>query len=184
MAETIRSKGPATIREDEAKQKVDLSLREKDAWPAKPVVSDYCGLLESKKTYLVAELKNPSTGADGRGACNNHSSVDQRRGCKTCRHRVSASGMVRDRTIEDLYFRLGLSARLTGGSDSSANSYLNSHRENIGHQIAYEFRLAGSRRTLPALPKYLDYCSLKSGPKDFVVCLLENSSDRCGCWCQ
>lgn len=143
MAETIRSKGPATIREDEAKQKVDLSLREKDAWPAKPVVSDYCGLLESKKTYLVAELKNPSTGADGRGACNNHSSVDQRRGCKTCRHRVSASGMVRDRTIEDLYFRLGLSARLTGGSDSSANSYLNSHRENIGHQIAYEFGSQG-----------------------------------------
>lgn len=163
-------------RDEEAELLVRLMGDRTEQWSYKPQMTDFCGLYESEKHYLVQQLKN----ADGE--CINHKPIDNmRRECSTCQYISHGKGYARDeKRIKELA-KLSENATVLGqgGGDSSMDRYI----QLIGMKKAFESLQSyyAGKITLRE-PEYLSICKKYSTNIDFIPCVIQNPHGNCQDW--
>ena len=166
------------LRDEEAGLKSKQASAYEENWPARPMMSDYCGRHEADEVFLIAQVKNRALDCDDfePGAAPRHA-------CADCRHRVPARGADRDRAADQAYTQMitrGLGAQ---ASISQPEGQLGAHRSGVAARKALELSGAyATRGRLTAEPQYLDHCAHFSSPDDYVVCALQNTHHTCSQW--
>lgn len=154
-------------------------------WNAKPLTFDYCGLHESQPNDLISDAKNASKpiylipDIQNAGAqCGQHrQGRAEPRSCATCRHRRPARGPELDRQMRRI-----ITNRLLMG-DQTVQTLLQQQEALISSRKAREVRAAYSMRGhLEDEPMYFEHCRAPATHGEYIVCVLENSHNRCVYW--
>ncbi|MBA3756354.1 MAG: hypothetical protein H0X02_09080 [Nitrosomonas sp.] len=145
-------------------------LGEKD-WKINPKMSDYCGLCEQEKIYLLHEVKNYD------GDCKDHSSIIEKKKCETCKYLKPGTGPEKDQKALDRYADMQRAAAALGqGGDLGMNEYVQS----IGSTKALEAaKTYYNGNFLFDPPEYLSICLKYSTPEVFAPCLIQNQHGSC-----
>lgn len=166
------------LREAEADFKGKEGSADRDLWPARPQMSDYCGLDEADEIYRIAEVKNR-----GLGCGDFRSGRPERRACADCRHRVPADGQRRDLAMEAIYTGLVNDAVAVQASPQAPQGLLGAYRSGEGSRKALELSSAyGANGHLLNEPDYLDHCAVLSAADEYAICVLQNTHSTCPAW--
>ncbi len=175
----------AKIVEDERKlQDAEFEVKktqgfaDRDRWPARPMMSDFCGRHEAEDIYLIAEVKNR-----GQLCGEFEAGSPERHACIDCRHRVLAKGGAADYEAEQFYAKSISDGLAVGASISQPEAHLTEYRSGVAARKALELSgaYAGQGRLLSD-PEYLDYCARFSSADEHVVCVLQNPHNTCREW--
>lgn len=166
------------LREAEADIKAKEGSADRDSWPTRPMMSEYCGLREVDDIFFIHEVKNRGMRCPHfqQGVPGGHS-------CTDCAHRTASAGRARDQALEGTYNRLINSAIVAQASPQSPQGALQSHRAGAVARQALEIAGAyAAKGWMAAKPEYLDYCSQFSREDEYVVCVLRNPYHTCAAW--
>jgi hypothetical protein len=162
----------------EAKERLELKKTDRWEYRFRPRMSDYCGLRETERIYLLHELKNAG------GDCEDHQpSTERARACSTCRHRADGEGAQKD---QEMIARFGELARGAAALGQGSNDHgLRDYIQKIGTVKAFEAAQANySGRISCNKPEYLPVCTASkfSTNASFVPCAVQNPHDQCEEW--
>src|SRR5262249_27324153 len=144
------------IQNAELAQKKDLILRDCHTWPLKrpPLMSDYCGLHESRETFYIGDLKNA-----GHRCSDHRPGTPAQRDCATCVHRAAPFGRERDLSIAQLYMTAIAVSNRYGMFQNANEERLKQHMaacaQAMGNQLSAAFASGG---LMPTRPEYLGVC--------------------------
>lgn len=165
-------------REAEAEYKRNQASTGNDHWPVRPVMSRYCGLLEAKGIYLIAEIKNAA-----------HDCPDfspdrpAPRRCAECRHQQLPEGAANDRRREEIYVDQIARDISAGVAKDTGGGLLDAYRKGIASRQAFEItNIYQTRGELFSAPEYLPYCARFSTEGRYVCCLTTNPHHNCPAW--
>ncbi|HVR25553.1 MAG TPA: hypothetical protein VMU26_19825 [Candidatus Polarisedimenticolia bacterium] len=175
----------AKIVDDEQKlREADADIKSKEGsadrmyWPAKPVMSEYCGLQEQKDIFFICEVKNREL------LCKDfQQGQPERHACAECAHRVPAEGNTQDQRMEQSYTQMITRAVVAQASPQGPQGLLQSYRGGVSARKALEVAGAyAAKGRVLSKPEYLDYCTKFSEKDDYVVCSLQNRHNICWAW--
>jgi hypothetical protein len=166
------------VRDAEADLKAKEGTADRQVWPGRPVMSEYCGLREADEAYLICEVKNR-----GLGCKDFRAGSLERRACNNCQYRVAADGSKVDQTMEQTYTQMIVAATATHSSPQVAQGMLQSYRGGSAARKALE--IAGAyvaKGSMLGKPQYLDCCAHFSTSDTYVICALQNAHNTCPSW--
>lgn len=146
-------------------------------WPAKPEMSDYCGLAGQDEVAYFAEVKNFTRDCPDSAI----GKSDHARSCGNCTHRAAPTGRAEDmHSVEELA-HLQAEAKIWGSAgDPQAVNELIAHRS---ARMSLEIGAAYYSRVLThGPPRYLSHCTRHSRPGHFVPCVVQNRHNACPDW--
>lgn len=152
-----------------------------DYWPAKPVMSRYCGLQEQENRFAICEVKNKFQ-SDCADFLEGHAAI---RKCSTCVGKRIPPGL---KTMQQQLMGINrISFTSLDGSASNGGSFIESMVKDVPsnafQERAHEVQLSAFSGTLPFQPKHLDWCSILSNRgRGYVVCGIENRAHDCLHW--
>ena len=164
------------LREAEADVKGKEGSADRNLWPSRPMMAEYCGLQEDDEIFYIAEVKNR-----GQLCEDFERGMPARHACADCANRVPAEGRARDQRMEATYHRMINSAVLVKADPP--RDLLQSHRGGAVARKALEISAAyASKGWMLSRPEYFDYCSHFSTEDEYVVCALRNPYNTCARW--
>lgn len=166
------------VRDAESDVKSKEGSADRQLWPMRPTMSDYCGVDEAKEIYRIAEVKNRGL------ACGDfREGKPERHACADCSHRIAATGKAKDFALESTHTRLIASAVAVQASPQVPQAMLQAQRAGAVARKALELSSAyAAKGHLLTKPAYLDYCGHFSSEDEFVVCVLQNPHNTCAAW--
>jgi len=166
------------VRDAESDLKSKEGAADRQLWPMRPAMSDYCGVDEATEVYWIAEVKNRGL------ACSQFKEgKPERRACADCAHRVAATGQAHDLALEATHARLMTAAVAVQASPQVPQAMLQAQRAGAVARKALELSSAyASKGRLLSKPFYFDYCAHFSSEDEFVVCALQNAHNTCAAW--